>query len=185
MINLLPYEHKKEIRAGRTNILLVRYITMMVMSLVVLGGLVGGSYVVLNNTKTSAEQKVQDNEKNVAAFKDVKNRTESFRSDLATAKAIFDKEVTYSKLIYKIADVIPQNVVLDNLTLDPQKLGSSATMAAKAKTYEDAVKLKEVLIKNDELFTDVSFETVTCSSSTDEYPVTISMKVTIKREAIK
>ena len=188
MINLLPDDHKREIRAGRVNMLLVRYISMMAGAIVVLGGLVGGSYYVLTDTKMKAEEQVRENEQDVVAYNQVRLRANSFRSDLATAKTILDKEVTYSKLIYKIADVIPDNVVLNSLTLDPQQLGSSATMTANAKTYDDAINLKEALIKNDELFTDVSFETVsnsTSESDSDSYPIATSLKVTIKKEALE
>lgn len=188
MINLLPDEHKKEINAGRVNVLLLRYITMMAIGILVLGGLVGGSYYVLDRTRLAALDRVESNESDVADYKLDQATADSFRSDLATAKTILDKEITYSKLIYKIADVIPRNVVLSNLTLDSEQLGSSATMTAKAKTYDDAINLKEALVRNTTLFTDVSFEAVTTTeseSTSNSYPVSISMKVTIKKEALK
>ena len=185
MINLLPEEHKQQIRAGRTNVLLVRYIGMLVSAIIVLTGLIAGSYVVLNTTRDNAQAKVNDNDQQVTTYQQVRNEAEQFRSDLATAKSIMDNEVTYSKLIYKIADVVPSGVILDSLDLDSAKLGSSATMSASAKTYNDAVALKDAFIKDENLFSDVSFETL---SYTDEgggtYPIKVSLSVTIRKEAL-
>lgn len=185
MINLLPDEHKNQIRAGRTNVLLLRYIGMLVSAIVVLSGLVVGSYVVLNTSRESALAKVSDNNQQVTEYTKIRDEAEQFRSDLATAKTIMDNEVTYSKLIYKIADVVPSGVVLDSLELDSAKLGSSATMSASAKTYNDAVALKNAFIKDENLFSDVSFETL---SYTDEgggsYPIKVSLSVTIRKEAL-
>lgn len=185
MINLLPYDHKSEIRAGRVNTLLIRYILMMIGAVALLAGLIAASYVVLNDAKQRAELRVSENEQEVKGYNQVKIRANSFRSDLATAKAILDNEVTYSKLIYKIAEVIPQNVILASLTLDQDTLGSSATMNARAKTYSDAIRLKEALIENNELFTDVSFETVVSEADQSDYQINVNLKVTIRKEALK
>ncbi len=184
MINLLPDEHKKQIRAGRTNVLLVRYFAMLAVAIILLSGLVVGSYAVLNTSRSAAQAKVDDNEKQVDDYQQVRDDSEQFRSDLATAKAIMDNEVTYSKLIYKIADAVPANVVLESLELDSEKLGSSATMNASARSYTDAVALKNAFIEDEQLFSDVSFDTLDYTDGGGEYPIKVNLSVVIRKEAL-
>lgn len=186
MINLLPDDHKQQIRAGRTNVLLVRYIAMLSTAIIVLGGLVVGAYLVLNVTRESAQAKVDDNDRQVADYIAIRNEAEQFRSDLATAKTILDNEIAYSKLIYRIADALPSGTALDSLELDSAKLGSNATMSASAIDYAAAVKLKEAFIEDENLFTNVSFETISNQSDSggDRYPIKVSLSVTIRKEAL-
>ena len=158
---------------------------MLASAVIILGGLVGGAYLVLNTTRDSAQEKVADNDTQVGEYRAVRDEAERFRSDLATAKNILDNEITYSKLIYKIADAVPSGVVLDSLELDSAKLGSSATMSASATDYSAAVALKEAFIRDNALFTDVSFETISNGDGgSTRYPIKVSLSVTIRKEAL-
>jgi Tfp pilus assembly protein PilN len=188
MINLLPYEHKNEIRAGRTNVLLVRYIAILVCAAIVLGGLLVGSYIVLNSTKAIAEVKVKENEERMSAFQATRTQSDSFRSDLATAKTILDGNISFSRLIYKIAATVPSGVVLDNLTLDPQTFGSSVDLTASAKSFDDATKLRDAFSRNDQVFSDVTLQTIRnpeSAASSDAYPVKVTLSVVINKGALQ
>lgn len=188
MINLLPYEHKNEIRAGRTNVLLVRYIAILICAAVVLSGLLVGSYVVLNNTKAIAEVKVAENKQRMSAFGATQVQSDSFRSDLTTAKTILDGNISFSKLIYKIAAIVPPGVVLDNLALDPATFGSSVALTASAKSFDDATKLRDAFSNNDQVFSDVTLQTIRNpenASSSDPYPVKVTLSVVINKGALQ
>lgn len=188
MINLLPYEHKSEIRAGRANVLLVRYIAILMCAAIVLGGLLVGAYIVLNNTKAIAEVKVQENENRMAAFQATRAQSESFRSDLSTAKTILDENISFSKLIYRIAATVPSGVILDNLTLDPKTFGSSVDLTASAKSFDDATKLRDAFSRNDQVFSDVSLQTIRSpegAATGDQYPVKVTLSVVINKGALQ
>ncbi len=188
MINLLPDSHKNEIRAGRTNVLLVRYMMMLLSAVVVISGLVIGSYIVLNSTRDSAQLKVDENEKDVSKYQSVKLRAESFRSDLTTAKTILDQSVSFTKLTYAIADTLPANVVLDTLVLDPKTFGTKMTINANARTFSDASKLKDAFSRNQQLFSGVQLLSIdsgdSASSSTNAYPVKVSISLIINKGGI-
>ncbi len=188
MINLLPYENKQEIKAARTNVILVRYISILLVAAVVLGGLVAGCYVVLNATRLDAQSKAAENTQRVSQFQDIKTQSDAFRADLATAKTILDNDTSFSKLIYEIADTVPAGVVLDELTLDPQTFGSTITLNASAKTFDSATNLKDALIKNDKTFSNVQLQAIRSSESGDTaggYPVQVTLSVVINKEAIQ
>ena len=188
MINLLPYEHKAEIRAARTNVLLLRYIAILFCAALVLGGLVAGSYVVINGTRDSAEVKVAENQARVSEFQDTKTQSDSFRTDLSTAKKILDSSVSFSKLVYKIAEIVPPGVVLDDLTLDPATFGSSVNLTASAKSFDDATKLRDAFIKNNQIFSNVQLQTIRSPESAtagEAYPVKVSLSVVINKGAVQ
>lgn len=188
MINLLPDDYKQEVRAGRANVLLVRYILILMTAVLILGGLLVGAYIVINNTRTIAETKVAENEQRVVEYQQVRSQADAFRSDLNIAKTILANDVSFTRLVYEIASIVPPNVVLDDLTLDPKNFGSNATMNASAKTFDDATKLKEAFIQNNQIFSNVQLQTIRTSesgSSSGAYPVKVNLSVVINKGALQ
>lgn len=188
MINLLPPEHKRQIRAARANTLLLRYNILLLGCVVFLFLAIAGVYVYLHSTKVAAEQTITDNESKVAGFSTVKGQAEQFKSNLSIAKQILNKEVTYTSVILKIAHLLPKGVVLDSVNLDSATFGTATTLTAKAKSYNDAIALKNAF-QNSDLFSDVHFQSIATSSGSDgssaDYPVTINLSVVIKKEAVQ
>lgn len=188
MINLLPDAHKDEIRAARTNVLLLRYIFILITALLVLGGLVVAAYLALNGTRQTAEVKVAENQERVAVYQDIRSQADSFKADLATAKSILDSEISYTRLVYKIAEIVPQNVILDELALDPSTFGSPTTLNASAKSVADASKLTEAFSSNNQIFSNVELQSLRSgdeSAGASGYPVKVSLSVVINRGALQ
>lgn len=186
MINLLPYEHKSEIQAARTNVVLVRYIAILLIAAVVLAGLVIAAYFALNEAKDNAVQKESENAARLAQYQSIKARSDEFRADLTTAKMILDNSVSFSKLIYAIAGSLPSGVVLDDLSLNPATLGTSVTLNASAKTVGDATRLRDALLQKNQLYSNVQLQSLKSSesgSSSEAYPVKVIMSVTINKGA--
>lgn len=188
MINLLPDEYKDEIRAARTNVLLVRYIFILISALIVLSGLVVASYIALNGTRQISESKVAENQQRVAVYQNIRSQADAFKADLATAKSIMDSEVSYAQLIYRIANIVPRNVILDDLSLDPTTFGTSMTMNASAKTVSDATRLPEAFSNNNEIFSEVKLQSLRSGDSSGGvagYPVKVTLSVVINRSALQ
>lgn len=188
MINLLPYEHKREILAARTNSVLLKYILILSAALVVLVGLTVAAYIVLFRTEQSAQSRVLENNNEVAQYSSLNKQATEFRANLATAKAILDKQTAYSKLVYRIADAVPSNVILESLSLDQSTIGTETQLNANAKTYGDAIRLKDSFTNKPELFGNVRFSTLTggpADGATAGYPVKVTLSVTIQKDALK
>ena len=183
MINLLPPETKRELRAARSNTLLVRYNLFLVGAMVFMVIAIGIVYVYLSNTKAAAEQVIAENKAKVADYVTVETQAKEFRTNLQTAKQILDQEVNYSKVVLEFASVMPAGTILETLTLDSATFGTPITLNAKAKNYESALALKDSFQKSD-LFTDVHFQSISGSVDTG-YPISVSLNVTIKKEAAK
>lgn len=184
MINLLPPEHKRDISAARANTLLIRYNILLIGIFVFMLLAIGIVYVYLATTKTNAETAIKDNQAKVAGYADVEEQAQLFRQNLATAKQILDREVNYTKVILAVSKVLPNGVILSNLTLDAASFGTETTLIAQTKSYQQATALKDALT-NSGLFSDVHFQSIVASEGGGEYPVTVNLFVTFKKEAAK
>jgi Tfp pilus assembly protein PilN len=183
MINLLPYEEKRQLKAARTNTLLIRYNAFLVSAVVFLGLAIGITYFFLVNARASAEVVIGENKAKVADYAQVEAQAQLFRANLTTAKQILDSEVTYTKVMLDIARLMPNGTVLDKLSLDAQTFGTPTTMTAQASSYEAALRLKEAF-QASAIFSDVNFQSIT-SSTSGSYPLSVSFNVTIKKDVAK
>lgn len=183
MINLLPHDETRQLRAARTNVLLLRYNILLIGAVVFLLISVGITYLQLARTKDLAENKIADNTTRSSSFAPVENQANQFRTNLGTAKQILDKEVAYTDVVLAIAKVLPSGIVLDNLNLDAQTFGTPITLIAYAKNYESALSLKDSFQKSN-IFSDVHFESISRgdSTTTPDYPVTVNISVTIIKD---
>ncbi len=185
MINLLPPTYKKELRAARINVILRRYIFLQIIAAAMLAAMIGASYFLISMTKAQAEEEIATNRAQASEYNDIDQKAKEFQANLSTAKGILDKEVRYSKVILAISKELPSGVILDTLTLDATTFGQPTSLSAKAKSYDDALRLKDSFDKSD-IFKDVRLESV--SQSTDEesdYPVDVRINVTIREDIIK
>lgn len=180
MINLLPPNEKQELRAARSNTLLVRYNIFLVAGIAFMILAAGVVYVYLNTTKANAETLISENELQTSEYVDVERRANEFRANLQIAKQIFDRKVNYSDTALKLASLMPSGTILETLTLDSATFGSPTTINAKAINYERALALKNSFEKSD-LFTDVNFQNI-AGSDEDGYPITANINVTFKKQ---
>ena len=182
MINLLPLTEKRQLRASRSNTLLLRYNIFLLGALAFMLLAIGVAYVFLTTTQASAEKTVLDNQKEVSGFAEVQAQEKQFKENLSTAKTILDKEVIYTRTILEISQLLPAGIVLQNLDLDAQTFGTQTTLAIKSKDIPTAVTLKTSL-ENSPLFSNVHFESIQTAKTDDGYPVTVNLNVTIDKNA--
>lgn len=184
MINLLPPENKKQIRAARANRLLIRYNFLLMGAVAFLMLATGVVYIYLTNTKSSTEQTILENNQKVSSYAVAQAQANSFKSNLTTAKQILDKEVTYTKVILEIAHLLPAGVTLNTLALDSKTFGTETTLVANAKSYEAALSLKDAF-QNSSLFTNVHFQSISSGDTTTAYPYVVNLNVTIQKDAAR
>jgi len=184
MINLLPPLHKQEIRAGRTNVLLLRYMGLTLVNMGLIAVLLVTVYFSLTQSAEGANQRIADNQQRTQSYAETKKAAEDFRSDLTVAKLILDKDVHYSQLIYKISNALPKGVVLDSLNVDSQTLGTSITLSASASSYSNAIGLKRAFEARTDLFSDVHFDTIKYDKDAKDYKYKTNLVVIINKGAL-
>lgn len=196
MINLLPPEEKRQLAAARSNTLLLRYsvLTFSIVCLLVLE-VIGMNFVVdassVQNNATIAE-----NEKKTAGYSEEKKEADQFASDLKIARTILGKQISYTDLIFTVANSLPQGSILESLSIDPASFGTSTSLAVRTDTATKAIEVKTALqnVKINEkvpLFTSVSFMSVIdsrdsggSSTSSTSYPFTAQFNVVYSKDAL-
>lgn len=185
MINLLPEEMKKDIKAARMNVVLLRYNIITAIAIGLLGVFCAFFYLMMGMSQSSAVTKTSDNSAKAASYAQVRQEADTYRANLTIAKSILSNSVNYTSVVFAITNQLPKNVVLDNLTLRAADFGQQITFAAKAKSYADATALKESF-QNSKIFSNVYLENLIDAGSTGQsstYPISVTISVKLNKVA--
>lgn len=183
MINLLPPDSKKQLAAGRANRLLLRYLILIVAFSLVVIGAIGVAYWYMDGMKRSYQAQIDDNLAASRHMADSQKQVKEFRSNLATAKQILDKRINYSSIVLKVANAIPSGVVIDQLSLDPDMIGTPVKLNAQVASEVAAERLKKSL-NDSPYFTDAHYDVLARTSDPD-YPFSLVFTVTFTKELLK
>src|SRR5690606_12606072 len=77
MINLMPDDMKKQLRAARMNVILIRYITVVVVSSAFVGLVVWGSYLLLGQINTSAQTLIEANDTKASVYDETRQQVDA------------------------------------------------------------------------------------------------------------
>lgn len=191
MINLLAPEMKRQIRAARINVVLLNYCVILSLTAVAVVGIFGAGTWVTMQERAEAETRKAQAEQDAGQFAKTKQEAESFANDLKQAKTILASEVSFYDLITRIAAIVPEGVILSNFSLGTNVLATPITINAKARSYEDAVKLKNSLADSP------IFDVVNLSNASQEqtnaaqnpvgarYPVSVTLSATFSKDFAK
>jgi Tfp pilus assembly protein PilN len=185
MINLLSPEDRRQLRAARSNTLLLRYTVLLGLVVLVLLAEMIGIYFVLSVDKARNEEIIRENESRTVSYSATKTAAAQFKSDLSTAKYILGNQVPYTKLITTIANILPSDAVVDTLALNPTTFGTPTQLTIRTKSYQSAINVKQFLQKST-VFSDVNFQSV--AQETDnpgDFPFTAIYNVTFSKDAAK
>jgi Tfp pilus assembly protein PilN len=160
MINLLPQEEKRRLRAARMNVTLLRYLIFIGGSLIFMLLIFSVGYYITTTERAAAKQEYADLEQRNIQYADIRKEAEGFEKNLSTAKSILSSEVLFSELVTGIARDIPGGVVLNDLSLTTASLGEDITINARTKDRNGGLRLKTALQKS-EYFDNVSIQTIT------------------------
>jgi Tfp pilus assembly protein PilN len=189
MINLLPDNSKRNIKAARANVILLRYNLLTLALIGILSILCILFYVILHTEQSTALKTNQDNVAKAESFSEVRTKADEYRKNLETAKQILANGTDYTDLVFDITGLVPSGVVLDSISLNSTSIGQQTTFNAHAKTIAKATELKEKFQSSD-LFSNVYLQDVTDSSSNgsstvDPYPVIVTISAKLNETAAK
>jgi len=183
MINLLADTKKSDIAAARVNLILTRYIDIIILAFLFLGGALFVSYTILTSIKDNADALIEANssktsERTAAATQQV----EQLRSTLAQAQASLANEARYSQVLVKLGQALPSGTILDDLTLTTTNVanGVPTTITVYARTADDAKKTLQQL-QTSGLFSSVVAGETKAAGGPEGYPVTAPFTVIFNR----
>jgi Tfp pilus assembly protein PilN len=181
MINLMPPDVKKELRAARMNVALLHYITVIFISTVFLALVLWGAFILLGQIQDSSKRLIEANDTKAEVYSQTKQQVDSLSAGLAEAKGILDQEILYSNVLVNIAQQMPAGTIIDKITLDETSFrGTPLTLKVYAKTSGDAVALRD-RFQSSAFFSDVNFQSVSDASGVNGYPVSATLTVTLDR----
>lgn len=182
MINLLPDDYKRELRAARMNVQLTRYMGVILMAGAFLLLILAGSYYLLNQTKLSSQQLIDANNVKADVFSTTKEKVDQLSAGLAGTKVILDQEIRYSNVLLHFAQQMPAGTVFDKLSLNSSAFeGAPLTLTVYAQTTEEAVALRDAF-QQSAFFSEVNFQAISDSGAGIEgYPVSATMTLTLNR----
>ena len=172
MINLLPNETKQQIRAARTNSILVKYIIILSFAVTFLVLASAATFLFLLNMEEIQKSSTKTSQSSVSQ--------PSVNSQSTVARDILNQQVSYSNIIMGIAAALPPGVILDSLLLNDSTLGAPLTLQLHASSDDDVSKLKDS-------FTPPLFSNPSVGSATDDksgpsgYPVKVTVSVTVNK----
>lgn len=184
MINLLATDRKEEIKAARVNVILMRYMGIILLSQLFIGGALFVTYTVLTATLTSAESIISTNDIKADVYSETRQQVEGLSAKLNGAKVALDQEVRYSQVLVKMGQLMPTGTVLGDLTLNTASFnGQPVDVKAYAKSTNEAG-LLQTNFQGSPLFSNVEIKSTEANQEVDGYPVTISMTVTLNKAGI-
>jgi hypothetical protein len=180
MINLLPSNNKKQIKAGRANVILVRYNLMLVLSIIFLVTAVGFAYYYLSTTKVAAEEAINDNTGKEGSYAAVKAEADNFRTQLENAKVVLNDQTSFAKAALNIAKLLPNGTSLNSLKLDKDSFSKPLVLPVNIANEQAAAELLNNF-KGSPLFSNVTKGKI--SVGTGAYPYTMELSVTMTKAA--
>jgi len=182
MINLLPAQEKREIRAARINVVLVRYNLIILLTTAFLFAALGYAYLFLSNAQQAATNSINENAQKEGSYATVKAEADSFRAELANAKSILDGQTSYAKAALNIAKLLPEGTALNELKLNEQSFSTPLILTVNVANEQAASQLIKNF-KESPFFTGVTKNKI--SVGTGEYPYIMEITVTMSKEAAK
>ena len=148
MINLLPPESSKQLRAARHNTILLKYVIGLgiVLGLIVMICLL--TLALMRSTELNSTASSEENKQKIARYNKAASEAKTYTENLRMAKSIFASEVSYTVALQRIASSLPAGTVLQSLDLSPSTVGQPITLTVLAKTKDDALKVKDQLEAN-------------------------------------
>ena len=177
MINLLADDRKDQIRAARTNVIMVRYIVIITLAIVFLLGSLYVSYTILQNTKANADAIIQTNDTKADVYSDTKAQVDTLGVKLNDSRAILDHEVHYSKVLTRLGQAMPVDATLDSLTLSTENFnGTPFDLIVYVKTNDAAAGVRDSF-QNSGLFSQVDLKGTDAANGIPGYPIAVTLSV--------
>lgn len=147
MINLLPSDRKEEIRFAKLNRIVLRYLRLVLVLIIIIGGILGGTiyYLGVLNARAATDIAAKNQELTAGApfikqAKDVSDR-------LLAIKTIQASQTRFSLLLNDLAKVLPQGVAIDTITLTGDDT-KPVRIAVSGNTYNSMLAFRDAVAKS-------------------------------------
>lgn len=172
MINLLPYEKKRQMKAARHNIILVKCLMFLISAVIFLSLAYFYSQSIVD--QYAKNLKLDINTSDEEAIK----QSIVITSTLINIESLINNNLKYSDIIFDISNNLPDGVILADLTINQDLIQSGLSLIVFAKNKSGISLLKTNLSKS-KIFSSVSVSEAS-DSDRDDYPQSANVMIKIK-----
>ncbi|MFZ2991423.1 MAG: hypothetical protein WA087_01020 [Candidatus Saccharimonadales bacterium] len=181
MINLLPRESKKQLRAAHTNVALIRYLALLSAGITFLILACAVSYFILLGISNTNEEAKENQQSTNISYSTAKAQFDQMAASMQSASEIMNKQVLFSNIITGLASALPVGVIIDNLTASAEGLSTPTVIKAHAVSDSSVSKLRENLTKSP-LFSSSEVQITTNDpNAVTGYPIAVTITATINK----
>lgn len=181
MINLLPDTTKTQLRAAHTNVILSRYIVVLLFAVGFLVLISGGLYLILADTKEAATHAIDNTTAQNGDLALAESNAATFRSNIASAQAILSDDIHYSSLLTNLAALMPEGVIIDSLDLAPEMFQQPVTLTVFATSSEVAQQFRTALAGSTLVSGTPTLQSSTSSTEIAGYETAMTISVTFAK----
>lgn len=175
MINLLPYDIKKQTKAARTNIMLLSYTTIMILAIAFLALGCTSVYFIINNKETHDKQFTDAQKSNQQSQVGV------FNNNLITAKNILSQRTSYGDLLTNFTAILPEGAIIESLSVNDSILGTPVTIKIKVKSVDIEPKLKMAFQSSPQFSNYNHISSTPNTDNSSNYSSTLSINLTFNK----
>lgn len=173
MINLIDAGHKRDLRAARTNVVLLTYCVIVGLALVTVILLALFSHWWLANQAAIAESTKAANEAKTSAYAGTKATSAEFTTNLAKIQSVLSNRSHYSTALLNLAAALPPGANLSGVSFSPTFLTSPLNISATTTSNDAATALRDKLAKSP-IFASVTLVSVNCGDTGSSCTVLIT-----------
>lgn len=185
MINLLPQDRRDSIDYARKNVLLLRWIMIILIAILLLIVIAGGSLFYLKQDVKAREESIAKNKQSLSDQKEEETlkRVSEISGRLSLVVDVLSREVVFSKLIPHIGSLIPDGAALNGLSLSRDTEGA-LDLSISALDYNTASQaLINIQASESLLFEGADANNVTCEGITEgPYPCLVSIRAVLVKD---
>lgn len=139
MINLLPPEDKKRLRAARRNTIWVRYNLFLVAALIALNIVIGAVAFMIQIDKAAIQTKIDQNKSTntSASSEQIKKQIEALKADMKIAKTLVDNQPDYVYGVINFYGSVPKNCFFPSVGSEQLAYGKEYTATFNCKYPEE------------------------------------------------
>lgn len=171
---------KKSLKAARANSILLRYIYVLLASAIFLGLLAFGVYMINLSTKQKIDDTLKDLKVQSVQSGDADTKYQALKSQVNSAKTVFDSEIKYSNILTKLAAALPEGVILEKISLNQADFTKSTNLSFYAKSSDLTNTLHSKLLASG-LFSNVTMGKSEASFIAEDYSIKISIDVVFNK----
>lgn len=178
MINLLPPEIKENIRFGRLNVRVVRFLMLIGATGVGLVAILLFGLVLASREETLLKNLAQDKQTNLSQYDAQLAEARQLADRIDIIAALLSRETSFSQLLPAIGSVVPTGTTISGLELDATD-GNNLTINGESTQQSGPSIFRENLAKTSDLFSRadiVSISLVENDSGIDVYNFQIDVQ---------